>query len=451
LKAILVWLRSRLAARIYLVGLAEVGVVFLGFTIVSSMLRPPGYAYGQRQAEFVAATIARIPSPSGRDAELERVRKTLRAAITMYDANGSVLASNVSPPLPLVGPNENSSDRSGLRPPHLAEFKLADGRSGHAVFALEPLETPPTRAVLVVLFVLFVVGIASLLTGRALAGPLRRLSAAAKAFGEGQLDARSGLDRADELGAVGRAFDDMANRVVATLEAHRELLANVSHELRTPLARMRVALDLAAEGDHAMAREALSEIGEDVAELERVVSDVLAAARLEKGALPLRPESTDVLSLLEKAAAKFRTSHPEHHLDVEAPDLDGALRADPALLRRALDNVLDNAAKYTTPSAGPIVLHAEASTDGVEFEVRDPGIGIAAEDLPHVFTPFFRGDRSRTRATGGAGLGLALAKRIVDAHEGRMELSSIPGTGTTVRIRIPKEGLLAGRVTEKNV
>lgn len=430
-------LRSRLAARIYFIGLAETVLVLVGFTLLSSMLRPPGPGYGQREADYVVAGIVNIAEPDRRAAELERARATLKAAITLYDAKGAVLMTNVSPPLPLVGPNA-SSVREGLRPPHVVDFKLADGRAGRAVYALEPIEPPPARAIFVVVLVLLAVGVASFLTGRAIAGPLKRLSAAAKAFGDGKLDARSGLRRADELGAVGRAFDDMADRVVATLEAHRDLLANVSHELRTPLARMRVALDLAAEGDHETARESLSEIGDDVAELDRVVGDVLAAARLEKGALPLRPESTDVQGLIDKAAAKFRSVHPEHRLDVDAPSVSGALRVDPALLRRALDNVLDNAAKYTTPSAGPIVLHAESADDGVEFEVRDPGVGIAPEDLPHVFTPFFRGDRSRTRATGGAGLGLALAKRIVDAHAGKMELSSAPGRGTTVRIRIPE-------------
>jgi signal transduction histidine kinase len=440
LKRLLHLLRSHLAVRIYLIGLAQVAVVFLGFTLFSVILRPPGYGYGQREAEYVVGGIARIQDPAARSAELEHARNVLRAAITLYDANGEVVATNITPPLPPVFRDvPMSSDRPGLRPPHAVGFKLPDGRAGRAVYALEPQETPPVRAIFVGTFVLFVVGIASLLMGRALADPLRRLSHAARAFGDGKLDARSSVVRADELGAVGRAFDEMADRVVATLEAHRELLANVSHELRTPLARMRVALDLAAEGDHATARESLSEIAEDVSELERVVSDVLAAARLERGALPLRPEATDVRSLLEKAAAKFRSAHPEHRLDVDAASVPNELRADPALLRRALDNVLDNAAKYTPPGTGPIVLHAEAATGGVEFEVRDSGIGIAPEDLPHVFTPFFRGDRSRTRATGGAGLGLALAKRIVDAHAGNMELASAPGAGTTVRIRIPEQ------------
>lgn len=449
MKAFILWLRSRLAARIYLVGLAVGAVVFLGFTLVSSMLRPPGYGYGQREAEYVIANVARASDPAAQSAELDRARTALHAAITLYDSSGAPLVSNVSPPLPLVSPNAMSV-RSDLRPPHLVEFELAGGRKGRAVYALETQETPPARAIFVVVLVLLVVGVASVLSGRALTQPLQRLSATARAFGDGQLDARSGLDRADELGAVGRAFDDMANRVVATLEAHRELLANVSHELRTPLARMRVALDLAAEGDHETARESLSEIADDVSELERVVDDVLAAARLEKGALPLRQEPTDVRSLLDKAAAKFRSSHPEHRLDVDAPSVSGALQADPALLRRALDNVLDNAAKYTTPGAGPIVLHAESSTAGVEFEVRDPGVGIAPEDLPHVFTPFFRGDRSRARATGGVGLGLALAKRIVDAHAGRMELSSVPGNGTTVRIRIPEHAQPSAPVEKRN-
>jgi signal transduction histidine kinase len=429
--------RSRLAIRIYLVGLAQMAVVFLGFSMLSAILRPPGYSYGDREARYVVGHIT-DEAPAVREAELRKARDVLRASITLYDGSGHVVATNVEPPLPPPPPAHSEGFLPPLRKAHVVRSAGTSG--GYAVYELPPPEPAPRRALFVLGFVLTVVGVASFLTTRALTRPLASLSAAARAFGAGQLDARANLTRRDEFGRVAAAFDDMADRVVHVLEAQRELLVNVSHELRTPLARMRVALDLAAEGDHATADEALSEIAGDVSELEGLVNDVLTASRLEKGALPLRTATTDAVSLAERAATKFRATHPEHALHVETHAAEGSVTVDPALLRRALDNVLDNAAKYTNPSAGAIDLRASSSEDAVLYEVSDRGVGISKEDLPHVFTPFFRGDRSRTRATGGAGLGLALAKRIVEAHHGALTLDSAPGVGTRVRIRIPREG-----------
>ncbi|RYE83499.1 MAG: ATP-binding protein, partial [Myxococcales bacterium] len=119
-----------------------------------------------------------------------------------------------------------------------------------------------------------------------------------------------------------------------------------------------------------------------------------------------------------------------------APDLPG-LEADPMLLRRVLDNLLDNAHKYTPEPDRPVRLEARRDPGGVAFLVHDRGAGIAASDLPHLFTPFFRGDRSRNRGTGGVGLGLALARRIVEAHGGRIELKSTPGQGTVATVIVP--------------
>ena len=118
----------------------------------------------------------------------------------------------------------------------------------------------------------------------------------------------------------------------------------------------------------------------------------------------------------------------------DLPPIDG----DPVLLRRVVDNLLENAHKYTTLAAEPIELAAHESGGDVVIDVIDKGIGIAAEDLPRVFRPFFRADKSRTRATGGLGLGLALSKRIVDAHGGRIELTSEPNKGTRARVSLPK-------------
>ncbi|HEY4016855.1 MAG TPA: HAMP domain-containing sensor histidine kinase [Polyangiaceae bacterium] len=290
-----------------------------------------------------------------------------------------------------------------------------------------------------------IVGVGSVLTARWIVSPLETLSKSARALGRGDLRTRTGLTRNDELGEVGRAFDEMAERVESLLLAERELLANVSHELRTPLARIRVALDLAGEaGSPEDGRASLGEIQSDLAEIETLIDDILTAARLEieGGRAPtagfeLHVEPVAPETVCERAASRFRTRHPRRRLEVYSGGGLPAIEADPMLLRRALDNLLDNADKYSPDADAPVVLRATARFGKVTFEVIDAGVGIEPHDLPRVFTPFFRGDRSRSRGTGGVGLGLTLAKRIVVAHAGTIALESAVGSGTTVRVVLP--------------
>ena len=245
---------------------------------------------------------------------------------------------------------------------------------------------------------------------------------------------------------MARAFDEMAERVARLVGAEKELMANVSHELRTPLARIRVALDLAAEGDAAVARQSLKEIAEDLGELEQLISDVLAASRLDlarlrgstaSGGFPLRKDLVDVFDLLEKVAARFRAAHPDRPLTIATMRRGTTVVGDIVLLRRALENLLENAHKYTTQPEGSIRVESALDASFLWIEVRDEGIGIAPDDLRHVFVPFFRSDRSRTRATGGFGLGLAIVKQIAEAHGGMVEIESKIGVGTRVRIGLP--------------
>jgi signal transduction histidine kinase len=306
-----------------------------------------------------------------------------------------------------------------------------------------PPKPPPVNFAVLIFLVLACTAVTSVLLARMLAVPLQRLAEVTRAFGAGNLDARTGLRRRDELGQVAVAFDEMAERITHLLRSQKELIANVSHELRTPLARIRVALDLAAEGDEALARESLADITTDLTELERLVEDVLTAARLDlatgqtPGATPpLRRERVEAQSLLDKAAARFRTTRPTHVLEVSADGALPVLDADPVLLRRALDNLLDNAGKYSEPGTR-VRLLARPTDSGLQVEITDEGIGIDPKDLPHLFTPFFRSDRSRARVTGGVGLGLALARRIISAHGGTLTLESQPGVGTVARILLP--------------
>src|ERR1019366_9514677 len=180
---------------------------------------------------------------------------------------------------------------------------------------------------------LLIVGVGSFLTARWIVGPLQTLSQTARALGAGDLKARTGLKRTDEVGDVGRSFDEMAERLQKLMQAERELLANVSHELRTPLARIRVALDIAAESNGGAGGASLSEVSTDLTEIEALLDDVMTTARLQ--------------------------------IDVEVRGDLPSVRADPVLMRRAIDNVLENADKYSPNPDAPVVLRAETAGDHV--------------------------------------------------------------------------------------
>jgi len=138
--------------------------------------------------------------------------------------------------------------------------------------------------------------------------------------------------------------------------------------------------------------------------------------------------------LLQDSRSRFQTTYPGRELRIDNQSGEQEVEIDRMLLRRALDNLLDNAARYSDEE---IALSAFPESGHLVVEVRDRGVGISAEDLGRLFTPFFRADRSRGRKSGGLGLGLVLSRRILEAHQGTLDLSSEPGKGTTARARVP--------------
>jgi signal transduction histidine kinase len=447
------WL-TRLLPRIYLVSVLQLLAIF-GLMIVVGWLTFGGRRSSdfEQRAQYVVDNVtAQLGAPERLARELERAKSQMRVHISVYAQDGRVLASNVQPPLvytptprrrppppiPFVTPPERPLMRIAIDNP------LVPG--GYVVYKPPSPREPPSEPGLWALGIaMFATAVASLLLARSLARPISQLRAAAKRFGSGELDARAALSRHDEFGELSQAFDEMADRLTQLIRSRQELLADVSHELRTPLARIRVALDLAADGngDSELQREALGEISEDCAELERLIADVLQSARLDLTGRPaqlaaqrLHVEEFDPVSLVQRAAERFRTEHPARQLELRCADKLSPLSGDVMLLRRALHNLLDNAQKYSTAPA-PIVLAAAENGGVLELRVEDQGIGIAAEDLPHVGSPFFRTDRSRNRRTGGIGLGLSLSRKIVEAHAGTLVVESATERGTRVILRLP--------------
>ena len=441
-------LHPRLFWRVYLNGVLLLFLVWAALAVVWFLVgRGPMMHGPERLARYAAEEAGEYRAdPERLGAELRRASEAFNVALAVYLDSGELLAAGGElVPAPLPEP-----DRALLAsgPVHLVSSRLdwaarlPGEPPAYVVMAAHPRSILLSRAAVLVPILLFVLAVASIPLAHAIARPLERLTQTARRLGEGDLSARSGLRGRDEVGELSRAFDEMAERLEALLLSEKGLLANVSHELRTPLSRIRVALDLASEGEVSQARRYFDEIRLDLAELEQLLEDVLTAARLDLagsragGELPLRRERVDAADVLARAEKRFRARHPGRSLSVEIGGELPALDADPALLRRVLDNLLDNAAKYSEPPA-PVVMAARARDGVLEVEVRDQGIGIDAADLPQLFTPFFRTDRSRARGTGGVGLGLALARRVAEAHGGTMSAESTPGQGTSMRLRVP--------------
>lgn len=396
----------------------------------------------ERMALYVAARVdERSASPEGVAAELRELRDGLGLETTVYGPSGELRASTGARADPLEPAQVAELGEGPVLAPgrHFTLAARLPGAGGYVLVTPGPRSHSYARTAAFLAALLLVLAIGSYPTARSIASPLERLTDAAKRLGEGDLSVRAGLRARGEVGDLARGFDEMAERLQRLVRAERELLANVSHELRTPLARIRVALELAAEGDHEKARRYLSEIGDDLAELDGLVEEILTAARLTgagPSGLPVHRAPLELGALLGELAARFRAADPERSLGVEIAEGLPSVDADAPLLRRLVDNLLDNARKYSEPGA-PVTLAARADPGAVVIEVRDRGIGVDAADLPHLFTPFFRTDKSRARGTGGVGLGLTLAKRIAEAHGGTIAAESRPGEGTTIRVTLP--------------
>lgn len=459
-----------IAIRIYVVTVAVVIAIGAALFLVLALARERSESRGRVHAltpdvaRMAAARVAQgWPSGERMRQEIDGAARWLPLRISVYRWGGELVATGEEPPVQRLQPREldevwkagYSERRVGRASPGDFAFGIpgAGGPVGYVVVrlllpsgprSLPPGSPPPLTPLLATLALLLAgIGIAAVVLGGSLARPLDRLARTARALGAGELAARTGIVRRDEVGAVARAFDDMADRVNALVRGQTELIANVAHELRTPLARIRVALDLAADGDAAVARESLAEINEDLAELETLVNDVLTSARMDLaantssgGTPPLRHEPLDVAGVAGLAAERMRHRFPERRLEVELESGLPEAVGDPVLLRRVVDNLLDNARKYSPPESA-IRLLAHRLGAALAIEVVDRGEGLSAAELEQLFTPFFRADRSRARSTGGVGLGLALSRRIAEAHGGTLEARSARGAGTTMTVTLP--------------
>jgi signal transduction histidine kinase len=284
------------------------------------------------------------------------------------------------------------------------------------------------RLLVFLLALLVAVVVAAYALLRRILRPLAWLRDAVARLGAGDLDAAVGRRTSDEFGELADAFDAMVGRVREMVRSRDRLLLDVSHELRSPLTRMKVALELGGDG------ETKRRLEPNVAEMEALVTELLELERLRDGRA-LELEDCDLVRLVRDAARAFEEQPPGVVLSAGAAEL--RLRIDPAKVHTVLRNVLENASKFSLPDSGPVRVSIDAPASGAVVRVEDDGPGIPEQDLERLFEPFFRVDRSRSRRTGGYGLGLSLCRRIMAAHGGSIAAKNRAGRGASFRITFP--------------
>jgi signal transduction histidine kinase len=273
---------------------------------------------------------------------------------------------------------------------------------------------------------------------RRVTGPLERLTDAARAIERGEMERRVGRLGGGEIGVLGRAFDAMADARATAESARRRMVADVAHELRTPLTHLRCRIEAAQDGLLPPDRAMLHALHEEIVHLSCLVQDLQDLAMADAGAAKLTLREVDAGEEAERAVASARALARSRDIAIEssAPSPAPVVRADAVRLRQVLSNLLDNAIG-ATPAGGRVALRVAAENGSVTFEVEDTGPGVPPEQREAVFEPFLRLDGSRARATGGAGLGLAIVRRWVEAHGGRVAFDGAPGGGARVRVSLP--------------
>ncbi|HEY0397569.1 MAG TPA: ATP-binding protein, partial [Acidimicrobiia bacterium] len=266
--------------------------------------------------------------------------------------------------------------------------------------------------------------------------PLREMAAASRAMAQGQYGRRVTASSRDEVGELARAFNAMAAELAETDRMRRDLVANVSHELRTPITALQAGLENLVDGVEPPGPEQLRTMLKQAERLGRLVTQLLDLSRLESGAIPLQRSTFKVLPVLEDAADESRLHAPHVQVSVSVDEPGLAADGDPERVHQVVANLLENAIRHS-PTGGKVEVRAHPEKGRVAIEVLDEGPGIPEEEASRVFERFYRADTARSSSVGGAGLGLAIARWIVDLHGGDIRAERRTPTGCRMVVLLP--------------
>jgi len=294
---------------------------------------------------------------------------------------------------------------------------------------------------------LWLAAVVAILTGLALgfffsrliSGPMKQLTLAARKVANGDFSPRLSTKTDDEIGEVSIAFNTMAEQLETKEKSRRQLLADIAHELRNPLSIIQGNLEAWLDGVITPSSDQVASVYDETVLLSRLVTDLRDLSLAEAGQLKLYQSATELGEFIFAEISSVQTRCQEKHISVSA-DLPTGLPLvliDKDRIRQVLHNLVDNAFRYT-PAGGTIKIGADYAEPGwVTVYVSDTGAGIARKDLPLVFDHFYKADRSRHRGHGGAGIGLAMVRRLVELHGGKVWVKSRAGKGATFYFTLP--------------
>lgn len=291
---------------------------------------------------------------------------------------------------------------------------------------------------------ILVAGIAAITLGtiafRQFTRPLAKLRTAVQSLADGDLSVRIPVRSKDEVGKVSAAFNHMASRLEHQEGLRQRMVADVAHELRTPLSVMKGNIEAMIDGLLEPTTAELSELHDEVQRLTRLIEDLRLLSSADAGQLELARESMDARKLISRVTGLMAPLAEASSIQLKAhlPQAPIMVHGDVDRLQQALTNLVDNGIRHTPPG-GQVSVAVSRSDQAAFISVSDNGSGIGAEDLPHVFERFWRGDRSRSRNSGGSGLGLSIVKQIAELHGGTVQAVSLDSGGSQFSISLPVE------------
>jgi signal transduction histidine kinase len=409
----------------------------------------------QQTQTVVAAGFNDSGNPTG---ALTRVLEKYQRRAVIVDSTGAVLLEQFPVPSTVTVVLQGQTDTGTVGRYEYYGYPVY--REGHGIVAAVYLARPvvgggPTGAVRAtasllksVWWQLLVAGAISAaialglarLMARGMTQPIRDMAAAANRLSRGEYGERVAVESRDEIGRLAETFNRMATELESLERLRRDLVANVSHELKTPISALRAHLENLLDGVEEPNRETLQVMLEQSERLTRLVEELLDLSRLESGGVTLTMEPVRLAPLVRQVAREIQVARgPAVAFRNEVdPDLE-PVEADRERLHQVLFNLLDNAFRFT-PAGGTVTVWASNADGSCEVSVDDTGPGIPEEHLPFVFERFYRVDSSRSRGDGGTGIGLTIARTVVEAHGGRIWAERHEGGGSRFRFVLPLKG-----------